>query len=80
MITYVQNEAVFVGSITCGTTKGDVVRWEEMPKSLTPVPQVGDEAFNRAFYLPRGLSLWAARESSANLTDGPLLGCQGGWY
>jgi hypothetical protein len=74
------NEAVFVGSITCGTTKGDVVRWEEMPKSLTPVPQVGDESFNRAFYLPRGLSLWAARESSANLTDGPLLGCQGGWY
>ena len=74
------NEAVYVGSVTCATTKGDVVRWEEMPKTLVPAPQVGNEAFNRAFYLPKGYSLWAARESTANVTDGPLLGCQGGWY
>ena len=74
------NEAVFVGSITSATTKGDVVRWEEMPKSLAPAPQVGDEPYNRAFYLPKGYALWAARDSTANVTDGPLLGCQGGWY
>lgn len=75
------NEAVFVGSVTSGaTTKGNVVRWEEMPKTLVPAPQVGTEAFNRAFYLPKGYALWAARESTANVTDGPLLGCQGGWY
>ena len=74
------NEAAFVGSVTCGTTKGNVVRWEEMPKTLVPAPQVGDESFNRAFYLPKGYALWAARESTQNLTDGPLLGCQGGWY
>ena len=74
------NEAVFVGSITSATTKGDVVRWDEMPKTLAPAPQVGDEPYNRAFYLPKGYALWAARESTANVTDGPLLGCQGGWY
>ena len=74
------NEAVFVGSVTCATTKGDVARWEEMPKTLVPAPQVGSESFNRAFYLPKGYALWAARESTANVTDGPLLGCQGGWY
>ena len=74
------NEAVFVGSVTCGTTKGDVVRWDEMPRTLVPAPQVGNEPTNRAFYLPKGYALWAARESAANLSDGPLLGCQGGWF
>ena len=74
------NEAVFVGAITSGTTKGDIERWEFMPKTLVPAPQVGDEPYNRAFYLPKGFALWAARESTANVTDGPLLGCQGGWY
>jgi hypothetical protein len=74
------NEAVFVGSVTSATTKGNVVRWEEMPKTLVPAPQVGTESFNRAFYLPKGYALWAARDSTSNSTDGPLLGCQGGWY
>ena len=74
------NESVFVGTITSSTTKGNVVRWEEMPKSLTPIPQVGTESFNRALYLPKGKVLWAARESSSNVADGPLLGCQGGWF
>ncbi len=74
------NEAVFVGSLESATTKGNVVHWEEMPRSLAPVPQVGSDPFNRAFYLPKGKALWAARESAANITDGPLLGCQGGWF
>ena len=74
------NEAMFVGQLTSATTEGDVVRWEEMPKSLTPAPQVGNEAYNRAFYLPKGYALWAAREANTNVSNGPLLGCQGGWY
>ena len=74
------NQAIFIGSVTSATTKGNVVRWDEMPKSLAPVPQVGDDAYNRALYIPKGRSLWAARESTANVTDGPILGCQGGWY
>jgi len=74
------NEAVFIGTLTAATTKGNVVHWEEMPRSLSPVPQVGDNPYNKALYLPKGSALWAARESSANVTDGPLLGCQGGWF
>ena len=46
------NEAVFVGSLESATTKGNVVHWEEMPRSLAPVPQVGSDPFNKAFYLP----------------------------
>ena len=74
------NQAVFIGSVTSATTIGNVVRWEEMPKTLAPVPQVGTESFNRALYVPKGYALWAARNSSANVTDGPILGCQGGWF
>ena len=74
------NEATFVGSITAATTKGNVVHWEEMPRVLAPVPQQGDKAYNQAFYLPKGAALWAAREGDSNVSDGPLIGCQGGWY
>ena len=74
------NEAVFIGTLNSATTKGDVVHWEEMPRSLSPVPQVGTVAYNKALYLPKGSALWVARESTSNVTDGPLLGCQGGWY
>lgn len=77
------NEGQFVGSITSDTTIGGIVRWGEMPKTLAPAPQVGSESFNRAFYVPKGYALWAARDIGSNtssITDGPLLGCQGGWY
>jgi len=74
------NEAVYVGTLTSKTTVGDVEHWEDMPRCLTPVPQVGDNAYNQAFYLPKGSALWAARESSNNVVDGPLIGCQGGWF
>jgi len=73
-------QAAFVGSVTSATTKGDIVRWENMPKSLTPVPAVGTEPYNRAFYLPKGAALWTARDSDSDLTDGPLVACQGGWF
>ena len=74
------NEAVFVGSLTSATTVKQVVHWEDMPRSLAPIPQVGDNPYNKAFYLPKGASLWAARQSQVNVTDGPLIGVQGGWY
>jgi hypothetical protein len=74
------NQSVFIGSVTSATTIGNVTRWEEMPRTLTPVPQVGTESFNRALYVPKGYALWAARNSPTNVTDGPILGCQGGWY
>ena len=74
------NQAIFIGTFKSDAVKGNVVRWDEMPKSLTPVPQVGDDAYNRALYIPKGRSLWAARQGTGNVTDGPILGCQGGWY
>ncbi len=74
------NQAAYVGSVTSATTKGNTVRWDDMPKTLAPVPQVGTEPFNRALYIPKGKALWAARESTANVTDAPILGCQGGWF
>jgi len=74
------NEAYYVGTITSGTTEKAVVRWNEMPYCLAPVPHVGDDARNRAFYLPKGYSFWAARQASTPVTDGPLIGVQGGWY
>ena len=74
------NEANFVGTIEAPVVAGTAVHWSGMPLTLTPVPQVGNNPFNQAFYLPKGSSLWAAREDTANVTDGPLIGCQGGWY
>ena len=74
------NESNFVGTLTSDTTKGEATHWSGMPLTLTPVPQVGDKSFNQAFYLPKGSALWAARESTVNLSDGPLIACQGGWY
>ena len=81
-------EASFVGSVTSATTKKGVVRWEDMPRSLVPVPQTGNTTgladgqplTNRAFYLPKGYALWAAREDATTISDGPLIGVQGGWY
>ncbi len=74
------NEGVFIGQFNSATTAGQVTRWDEMPKILAPMPQVGTEQQFRALYIPKGKALWAAREDNNSVTDGPLLGCQGGWY
>ena len=74
------NEANFVGKVPAPTTAGEVTHWIGMPLTLTPVPQVGSNPFNQAFYLPKGSSLWAAREGTGNVSNGPLIGCQGGWF
>ena len=74
------NEGVLVGQFKSATTAGEVTNWENMPRILAPMPQTGSEAQFKAFYLPKGRALWAARQSTVVVTDGPLLGCQGGWY
>ena len=74
------NEAYFVGTVKSASTLKGITRWEEMPFCLVPAPYLGDEPRNRAFYLPKGYSLWAARQSDTPVTDGPLIGVQGGWY
>lgn len=74
------NEGVLVGQFKSATTIGEVTNWENMPRILAPMPQTGSESQFKAFYLPKGRALWAARQSTVVVTDGPLIGCQGGWY
>ena len=74
------NEGIFVGQFKSGTTVGAVTHWEEMPRVLAPMPHTGTEGQFQALYIPKGKALWAGRQDVAALNDGPLLGCQGGWY
>jgi hypothetical protein len=73
-------EGVLVGQFASATTAGEKTSWDGMPKILAPMPHTGTEQQFKAFYLPKGRALWAARQSTVVVTDGPLLGCQGGWY
>ena len=74
------NQGFYIGSLVSKTTIGEFTSFE-LPKVLTPVPQVGDLAFNQALYIPKGKALWAARQSTGGaISDGPNLGIQGGWY
>lgn len=82
-------EGIYVGSFKSATTEGEVTEWENAPKILAPVAQAGDIPTSegtgkplqfRAFYLPKGMTLWVARLSSSIATDGPIVGAQGGWY
>ena len=87
------NEAFFIGAFRSNSKIGERSRFQDMPKILAPVPQtlfnVPKEAAAgepilaaqfRALYIPKGRTLWAARNSNEILTDGPLVGCQGGWF
>ena len=75
------NEGILVGQFKSSTTIGSVTNWENMPRILAPAPHTGtgDQQF-KALYIPKGKALWAARQSASVVNDGPLLGCQGGWY
>ena len=82
-------QSTFIGQFLSSSTEAEVTRWENAPKILAPVPAANDGAPDtptgeplqfRALYVPKGYALWAARQSSSVLTDGPLVGCQGGWY
>lgn len=72
-------QGVFIGQVTAATTAGNVTNLE-LPRTLTPVPQVGTDPYNHALYIPKGYALWAAIEIETAPTDGPILGVQGGWF
>tara|TARA_B110000003_G_C16407186_1_gene440726 strand:+ start:30 stop:497 length:468 start_codon:yes stop_codon:yes gene_type:complete len=74
------NEGVLVGTFKSGVTVGQVTNWENMPRILAPMPHTGTDTQFKALYIPKGRALWAARQSTVSVTDGPLVGCQGGWY
>ena len=45
------DEGFFIGQVTSSTgAAGDIVRWEEMPRILAPVPQAGDVPTGHAAY------------------------------
>jgi hypothetical protein len=88
-----QQQAIFVATLTSGTTTGDRTHITLLPYILAPVPQggnVGTELANthfqyryRALYVPKGKALWAAVEQQSSgdqAAAAPLLGVQGGWY
>ena len=74
------NDGIFIGSFKAATTLGNVTSWDEMPKVLAPVPQTGSESQFRALYIPKGMTLWVARQATGASIDGPIVGAQGGWY
>ena len=74
------NEGIYIGGFAAATTKANVTSWDEMPKVLAPLPNTGSEAQVRALYIPKGMTLWVARQSDVAATDGPIVGAQGGWY
>ena len=73
-------EGVFIGTFESASTAATVTHWEEMPRCLAPVPQVGDNPYNKALYIPKGRALWAAVEGTSVDSEAPILGAQGGWY
>jgi hypothetical protein len=67
-----------VADVPTGTAAYDLVG--ETPETVAPVAATGKAVQLRALYVPKGRALWAARQSDSILTNGPLIGCQGGWY
>tara|TARA_Y100000401_G_scaffold75143_1_gene61000 strand:+ start:328 stop:798 length:471 start_codon:yes stop_codon:yes gene_type:complete len=80
---FLRDSAVYVGQITTAGNMNEWVHMEDMPYVLAPTPQVGTDQRLKAFYVPKGKALWAARKTSNladNISDAPLLGISGGFY
>ena len=80
---FLRDSAVFVGQIVASSTKNEWVHMNDMPYVLAPTAQVGSESRLKAFYVPKGKALWAARQTSNladNISNAPMLGISGGFY
>ena len=76
------SQGEFIGQVISSSSAiADVTRMV-LPRTLTPVPNVGTDPFNHALYIPKGFALWAAVQSSdaQTNTERPTIGVQGGWY
>ena len=76
-------EAVYTGEITSATTVGSYAgSSSNLPFVLAPVPQVGNESKNRAFYVPTGKALWVTLQLASPVGNNttPIVGVQGGFY
>ena len=76
------NEGVYVGEITTSQTVGTYANVSQLPAVLAPVPQVGTNPKNSAFYVPSGKALWATVKLAIPLStdEAPIIGAQGGFY
>lgn len=76
-------QTVYVGQLTSSDVNGTRVSSTDLPKVLAPMPHAGTEAQVTAFYVPKGMNLWATLQSAgpaASPTDTPIIGAQGGFY
>ena len=75
-------EAVYVGEITTSQTVGTYANVAQLPAVLAPVPQVGSNPKNSAFYVPSGKALWATVQVVTPISsdESPIIGAQGGFY
>ena len=75
-------EAVYVGEITSATTVGTYAAVSALPAVLAPVPQVGSNPKNQAFYVPTGKALWVTLQLASPVGNNttPIAGVQGGFY
>ena len=75
-------EAVYVGEITTSQTVGTYTNVAQLPAVLAPVPQVGSNPKNSAFYVPSGKALWATIKLATPIgsDESPIIGAQGGFY
>ncbi len=78
---FLRTSAVFIGTFTSSnsSTFGTKISCGDMPVITAPVPQVSVSQF-KALYIPAGTCLWAARQDTTEVTNGPIVGFQGGWY
>ena len=76
------NEGVYVGEITTSQTVGTYTNVAQLPAVLAPVPQVGTNPKNSAFYVPSGKALWATVKivTPIGSDESPIIGAQGGFY
>jgi len=76
------SDATYIGQLETSATAGVIVSSETLPKILAPMPHTGDEAQFRALYIPKGRVLWCTIQSAGpvNSSDGPIVGCQGGFF
>jgi len=74
----------YIGSIA-GDAQSDTVNHYEAPFVLAPTPTVANATNDnqlRALYIPKGTALWATirRDTVSEITTGPVVGVQGGYY
>ena len=76
------SDAIYIGQLQTSATAGEITSSATLPRILAPMPHTGTEAQFRALYIPKGRVLWCTIQSAGpvNSSDGPIVGCQGGYF